>query len=706
MKKTTCLMTGLILFALIFGLAPLSLGQKHYKELKYGVLNDVTIPQPKQVTLKNGIRLFLLEDHELPFIRMEARFVAGSVWEPAEKAGLASITGTVMRTGGSLTMPGDRIDEELEKIAASVETGIGGLEGSASLSTLKEHFDRVLAIYSDILRNPAFPPEKIDLAKIEFKSTISRRNDQVGQIAYREFAQLIYGDGSPYARDEEYATIDAITRDDLIAYHKQYVQPKGMVMAVWGDFKTGEMLTKLRKTFENWPASAAPLPKAPGVEYAFRRSVNLVSKSDVNQSNIWLGHIGGLKNTPDEAALVMMNEILSGGFSSRLFNRLRATEGLAYNVSGAYGTNTLFPGFFYMQLQTQSGRTVEAINSMLREMRLMASEPVSAEELRYARESWLNSYVFNFDSKDEIIGRMASYAYYGLPLDYLQQLRQKIELVSVADVQRVAQKYLKPEEVQILVVGNPGEFGEPLSTLGAVNEIDIAIPVPGGEAVPEASEDAMLKGKLALYRMLEKMGGKEKLAAVRNAEYAAKLLQSSPMGEVAMEARIVVVFPDKNCSIIRLPQGEIRMILNGDKGLLVAPQGSMPAPEPVKQNMIENLFRDPFILARQLDELEVQWVGETTYLDKPATEVIVAKGKLNYRIYIDAATQLPLGTRYTTVGQMGPTEMEERYEDYREVNGIQVAWKTLGYEKGEKATETNVVSVMLDGPVDMTLFEK
>ncbi|HNS74374.1 MAG TPA: pitrilysin family protein, partial [bacterium] len=248
MKKTTIMMTGLILFALIFSLAPFASGQKHYKELQYGKLNDVTVPQPKQVTLKNGIRLFLLEDHELPFIRMEARFVAGSIWEPAEKAGLAGITGMVMRSGGSLTMAGDKVDEELEKIAASVETGIGALEGSASLSTLKEHFDQVLGIYNDILRNPAFPPEKIDLAKIEYKSGISRRNDQVGQIAMREYQQLIYGADSPYARDEEYATIDAITRDDLIAFHKQYVQPKGMVVAVWGDFKTAEMQKKLRKT--------------------------------------------------------------------------------------------------------------------------------------------------------------------------------------------------------------------------------------------------------------------------------------------------------------------------------------------------------------------------------------------------------------------------------------------------------------------------
>lgn len=706
MKKTTTLFTGLILFALIFSLAPLALGQKHYKELQYGKLNDVTIPQPKEIKLKNGIRLFLLEDHDLPFIKLEARFVAGSAWEPADKAGLAGITGTVMRTGGSLTMPGDQVDEELEKIAASVETGIGQLEGSAGLSTLKEHFDKVLAIYADLLRHPAFPPEKIDLAKIEYKSGISRRNDQVNQIAMREYMQLIYGADSPYARDEEYASIDAITRDDLIAFHKKYLQPKGMVMAVWGDFKTSEMVAKLKKTFESWPPASSPLPKAPIVDYHYQRTVNLVSKTDINQSNIWLGHIGGLKNTPDEAALIMMNEILSGGFASRLFSRLRSNEGLAYNVSGAYGTDIYYPGVFYMQLQTQSGRTVEAINSMLREMKLMATEPVTDAELRYARDSWLNSYVFNFDSKDEVIGRMASYAYYGLPLDYLQKLRQQIEKVTTKDVQSVAQKYLRPEAVQILVVGNPGEFGEPLSALGTVQEIDITIPMPGGPAVPEATAEAKDLGKTAIGKMMAAMGGAEKLAAVKNVEYVVKLSQATPMGDMAMDGHIVVVYPDKSSSTMKLPMGEIKMILNGDKGLLVTPQGSMPAPEPVKLNMIENLFRDPLMLARQLGEVEVQHVGPTTYLEKPAMELIVSKGKLTYRLFLDAAGYLPLGIKYMTVGQQGPAEAEERYEDYRQVSGITMAFKTLGYADGEKASTTEVLSATIDEPVEMTIFEK
>ncbi|HOY45994.1 MAG TPA: hypothetical protein PL189_14725, partial [bacterium] len=270
---------------------------------------------------------------------------------------------------------------------------------------------------------------------------------------------------------------------------------------------------------------------------------------------------------------------------------------------------------------------------------------------------------------------------------------------------RVAQKYMRPEEVQILVVGNPAEFSEPLSSLGPVNEIDITIPVPGGQAVPEASGDALEKGKLAVSLMLEKMGGREKLAAVKSAEYIAKLAQSTPMGEMAMDAAITIVFPDKSCSIMKLPQGEIKMILNGDKGMLVAPQGSMPAPEPVKNNMIENLFRDPFMLARQFGEVEMQYIGETTFADKPASEVIVSKGKLNYHLFIDAAALLPLGVKYSTIGQMGPVEVEERYEDYRDVNGIQVAWKTLQYDKGEKAAETGIVSVTLDGPVDMKLFE-
>ena len=299
MKVKYAIVGFLLVFIFLISLSPVVFGQKHYKDLKYPKMKEIKIPEPKQITLDNGMKIFLLEDHELPFIKISAKFVTGSAWEPADKVGLAHITGKVMRTGGSESMPGDQMDEELESIAASVETWVTTLYGGAFTSTLKDHFDKVLAIFADVLMHPAFPQDKIDLAIIEARSVISRRNDQVTQIANREFHQLIYGEDSPYYRNAEYATINAITREDIVNFHKKYVRPNGMVIGIWGDFKTKDMIKKISKTFKDWKpvGSAEIIP--PKVKYEFKRTVNLVEKTDVNQTNIYIGHIGGKKSNPD-----------------------------------------------------------------------------------------------------------------------------------------------------------------------------------------------------------------------------------------------------------------------------------------------------------------------------------------------------------------------------------------------------------------------
>lgn len=471
-----------VFFAILLCLAAPGCTQKyarHYKELEYSKLGDIRIPEVQRVTLANGMQLFLLEDHELPLIRASARIRVGSIYEPADKIGLAAITGTVMRTGGTTSKTGDEIDEELEAIAASVETGIGLNSGSASMSVLKEDVDTGLSILADVLMNPAFREDKIQLAKILHRSSIARRNDNVGSIAYREYQKLIYGPESVYARHTEYATIGNISRDDLVAFHKKYYHPNNLMLAAWGDFDTGEMIKKIEKAFEEWEKADVRLPSVPEVQYKFRSTANVIRKDDVNQSNIYLGHIGGLRNDPDYFALIVMNRVLGSSFTGRLFKNVRSREGLAYSVRGNYSANYDFPGVFYVGCQTKSQSTVYAIRAMTEEVKKMTEAEVTDEELALAKESYLNSFVFNFDTKGEIVGRLMTYEYFGYPADFLQKTKENIEKVTKADVLRVARDHLRPDNIQILAVGRPQDFDEPLSVLGPLREIDITIPVPG-----------------------------------------------------------------------------------------------------------------------------------------------------------------------------------------------------------------------------------
>jgi len=460
------------------GVVPAMARTLDHEKLQYPPLHDIVVPEVQRVTLPNGMRLFLLEDHELPLIYVSARIRVGSIYEPADKVGLADITGEVMRTGGTTSRTGDELDEELERIAASVETSIGLSSGSASVSVLKDDIDRGLAILADVLMHPAFRPDKIELAKMQHSSSIARRNDQPGQIASREFDKLIYGPQSPYARHTEYATIGSITRDDLVAFHKRFYGPNNMMLAVWGDFDAKQMIGKLEKAFAEWERIEVDLPEKPAVDYVWRSSVNLVGKPDINQSNIYLGHVGGLMSDPDYFALTVMNQILGGGFTGRLFKNVRSRQGLAYSVFGRYSSSFDHPGMFYVGCQTKSASTVHAIRAMLDEVKEITEKKVTDEELALAKESYLNSFVFNFDSKGEIISRLMMYEYYGYPPDFLQKTKESVENVTRADILRVARAHLKPDTVQVLVVGRPEDFDEPLSALGEVTTIDIAIPTP------------------------------------------------------------------------------------------------------------------------------------------------------------------------------------------------------------------------------------
>ena len=464
-------LAGIVFLALIAGAG---LAQKAPKDkFAFGPLNPIKMPKVEKAELPNGLRLFLIEDPEYPTIDAWAMVRTGSVFEPAGKISLAAITGQVLRTGGTATKTGDEIDTELETLAARVETSIGQTSGTLSVSCLKEDIDKVLAILADVLMNPAFRQDKIDLANLQQRTGIARRNDDIGGITRREFNKLIYGKDSPYARQPEYATIDSVTRDDIVAFYKSYVHPNNTWMAVWGDFKAKDMLAKIKAALGKWPKGKPSQAPWPAVAYQEKYTVNFIDKPDVNQSNIMLGHLGGLMNNPDYPALNVMNFILS---FERMFKKLRTDEGLAYSVWGSYGAGYVNPGIFSCGIQTKSQSTVYAIDLMLKELKRITEEEVTDEELAKAKDGYLNSYVFNFDSRSQIVNRMMMYAYFGYPLDFSEKVKQGVEKVGKSDVLRVAKKYLRPDKVQILVVGKKEDFDKPLSTLGEVNVVDISIP--------------------------------------------------------------------------------------------------------------------------------------------------------------------------------------------------------------------------------------
>ncbi|RME55205.1 MAG: insulinase family protein [Deltaproteobacteria bacterium] len=702
----TTSMTGILL--LLASSSLLAGEAKFYKDLTFPKLHDIEVPKVEEVTLSNGIRLFLLPDHELPLIELSARIGAGSIYEPAEKVGLASIVGEVMRTGGTATHSGEEIDELLESLAASVETSIELSYASATLSALEEDIDQALPILADILRNPIFPEDKIELAKIQERSAIARRNDDPNEIASREFRKLIYGADSPYARTPEYATIDRITRDDLVAFHKRFFHPENVMIGVWGDFTIEEMRARLEAVFGDWkgdgPYEAPPFPE---VHYTFDSSIHLVRKTDIDQTYIYMGHIGGLRRDPEFYALTILNDILGGGFSSRLFRNVRDKLGLAYSVFGVYLANYKVPGVFIVGCQTKGETTVKALRAMKAEVERITQEPVTEEELERAKESYLNAFVFNFDTKGEIVQRLMTYAYYGYPLDFLEKTKANIERVTREDVLAAARKFIHPESLRILAVGNPERFDEPLETIGPVEEIDITIPVPK-EELPEATADAVAQGKARLEAALEAIGGRQAAEKISSYRMTAEVEVSMQGQTMQMTVTDIGRFPDLQRQEMQLPFGTVTLVRNGESGWSKNPQGVAELSEAQRREMQNAMMKKLFFLLREFEQkdYEVQALAPVEEEGKRYDVVHIASKDFAMKLYLDPETALPLKriAQEKVMGRMA--KVEERYSDYRTVAGIRFPHRIETLADGKPFSTTIVKSLEVNIPIDPKQFEK
>ena len=450
-----------------------------WEQFDYPPLNNFEQPDMEIFEAPNGIRFYLVEDDELPLINLNIIVRTGGVLVPDDKVGLNLIAGTVLRTGGSQNYPADDLNELLADKAAVMETSIGFSSGSATMNVLNEDFDELLPVLVDLLKNPAYPEDQIALAKVQQRTQIARRNEEQGGIASREFQRLIYGQEAVYARRPEYATIDNISREDLLEFHRRSFGGHNLMVGVVGDFDTARMKQTLQLIFGELPAGEALQPRYPDVDYSFPETVNLVDKRDVNQSYVLLGHIGGLRSNPDYARLQVMNRLLSGGFSSRLMQVVRSEMGLAYAVFGAYGSGIWFPGTFTTGVMTRSETTAEAINAIIGQIERLQQEPVSAAELEQTKDQFLNSLVFQYPSRSSVLQERMNNDFAGLPPDTFERLVEEIRVVTIEDIQQMARRYLQPGAMQILVVGNAEEIGDQLEGFGQVNPVDITIPEPG-----------------------------------------------------------------------------------------------------------------------------------------------------------------------------------------------------------------------------------
>ena len=677
--------------------------------LKYPTLHPITMPAVVRETLPNGMKLILVEDHALPLVSMRALVRGGKVAEPASKPALAAMFGEVERSGGVTSMNGDQVDDFLERIGASIETNVQDAYGTVTAKTLTDQLDKVLPLYAEFLMSPAFSQDKIDLSKTHLNGIISRRNDDVMGIARREFLQLIYGAKSPYARIYNYDDVDALTREDLLAFQKAFYRPANTILVAWGDFKAEDMKGKIAAAFAAWkgegPAPAVALPAIPPAT----ASVNYIEKTDQEQTTVLMGELGLRLDDPDYPSVNMMSEILGGSMSSRIFTQVRTLKGLAYGAGGFMVPAYDHLGAFYFYTATKPGSTAEAMSTILTEIQKIRVEPVTDEELKKAKEGYLNQYAFEFDSIEKIATRLGTYEFYGYPEDFNAKLRDAIEKVTKDDVLRAAQKHLNPQVLTILAVGVADKFDKPLSTFGKVNTLDITIPEPKTkEVIPDPTPETLAQGK-ALLVTAAKAAGEQALRGLKDVTTEGTSTIQSPMGSMDIKGKSVFALPDRLYNEMQTPMGVMFQVLAGDRAWMTMGPQTRDLPGAALAEMKKGLWTESgcaLLLRAALDgKVEAQALGKTKFEGADALAVLVRSAD-NLKVFLSADGTSLLGTSRMAQTQEGPAEVTETYGAFTTVSGLRVPFEQTQKAKGEIVASAKLTSVKLNAGFDEGIFKK
>jgi zinc protease len=651
-----------------------------YKDLKYPPLRQPRIPEPAQVTLSNGMRVFLLEDHELPLVRGVALVRTGNLFDPPDKRGLSQVMADVLRSGGTQSKTGDVIDEQLENIAGSVESGMEETSASMSFSSLKESAGTVLETFKDLMTSPEFRQEKIDLELSQLRSSIARRNDDANAIPDRELLSIVYGRDTSYGWQIEYEHLARIHRDDLIKFYQRYYFPKNIILAVYGDFSTAEMKDRLEKLFGGWKAEQPPVPAFPAVTAKPAPGIYFAEKQDVTQTFFSIGELGGTLRDKDYPALQVAADILGQGFSSRLVSEIRTKLGYAYDISASWAASYDHPGTFRIDGSTKSASTAETIQAIQAEVEKMRTAEVTEQELREAKDSVLNSFVFFFDSPVKTLNRVVRYEYFGYPKDFLAEYRKGIDSVTRADVLRVAKEHFLPANLTVVAVGNSKAFGKTLDSLGTVKQIDLTIPEPKTE-VAKADAAGMARAHELLERARQAMGGTEKIAAVKDRMQTAEATQQG----VKIKGSSQFIAPSYIREEQEYPFGKVSVYTDGKTGWMQTPQGNMAMPAPLLKQAQSEMFRDllHLILADRDASAQVNALSADTV-------EVSSKDGYSVKLRFDPSTGLPAREMYQQTGPQGAAQMEDVFSDWRDAGGFKMPFKATTEQNGAMLRETVV----------------
>ncbi len=678
---------------------------------------EYRVPHPVSRTLPNGLVVHVFEDHGLPSVYFRLLVKTGASSETADKAGLAAMTAEVMRKG-TTTLTSQQLAEKVDFVGAQLEVGAERDFSQAVAQARVQDRDLVLGLLADVVQHPTFVADEVGRARSQTQAAILQSRDNPGTIADEHFEALIHG-SHPYARplsgDEK--SVGGLKREDLIAFHRTYWRPNNAVLAVAGDVRADEMFAAVEKAFGGWErAEVPPRPTITNPDLSGTR-VRLVDKPDLTQSQVRIGYVGLPRTTPDYFPVQVMNYILGGGgFASRLTAEVRAKQGLTYDISTswAYGVD---PGTFEIETFTKNATVKQAIDATFAVVRQYRDQGPTADELAKAKSFYLGAFPFLFESPGDVARQWLVAQFYGLGDDYFDKYRERMRAVTVEDVKRVAQKYLRTEPVVIVVAGRGDSVQAQLAAFGPVDKKDFISPTGAiPDVAPAApslsapqSPESRAKAATVVAKAVKAHGGLPALAAVRDWQTRGSLSINVGPGNLDGQFSETVELPSKRRMEMAVMGQTMVQVMDGDSAWASA--GGRPVPVTADQLAAMKLgaYANPVRLLTALSDAkaDIRYAGTDTAFGKTAeiVEWNTPEGR-PVRVFIDATSGLLVLLEQTELSPLGTGWVPVRrvYQDYRQAGKVRFPFQTTVYANGEFAAQQSLSEVKWNPGAPPALF--
>src|SRR5271169_4062899 len=693
-------------------------------------------PAAATKTLPNGLRVFVVTDHRVPAVA--ARLVilsAGSIQDPAGMPGVAGMTASLL-TQGTAKRSAKEIAETIDFVGGTLDAKAGRVATTVTLDVVTKDLGVGMDLLSDVVLHPSFRAEELDRQRQQLLSDLEVQYSDPNYLATMAFARTLYG-ASPYGLPEQGtpATVKKLQREDLMKFHDSNYAPNQSMLGFAGDITPEDAFAIAEKYFGAWPKLdvAATAPQTPPTATASH--VWLIDKPDAVQTQIRIGRIAIRRADPEFLPLDVTNHIFGGSYNSRLNTEVRIKKGLTYGASSAF-TPHRYTGSLAVETYTRTEATVDATKLLMDLLTGMSQGKISQKELDFARDYLAGVYPIESETAEQVADRVLTVAAFDLPADYNQTYPVNIRATSLEQVQAAARKYFTTGDLDIVLVGNVSAFRDALKKQFAgaeitevpFDQVDVLSPVlraspqaaaaptatpaapstAASAAIPAATPESLERGKQILLAAAQAAGGTA-LQSVATLGFSENGILHNPRGDRQLGVTWQVSYPDRSYGEVNLGPATIQQVCDGKSSWLKFPDGIHDT-----TNMIGEfkrgitLFGGGWGLYQQVlaGKISGQAIGEEEIAGKKTQGVAVNGAFGAVKLYFDPATHLLAAARYQSVSDHGSSDNEQRWSDYRNVEGRQFAFSTDTVRDGAKLFDSTIQSVQINPKLDEALFAK